>query len=240
MPRSLSSGMVQEGGRLSRPPENPTPHKTPETPDTPLNEEELTPVPMAGNDEEPDVYIDTNTGKKMTNVTPCCGCRTCDARFPLEMDEETSYVYREAKYCKLSYTFISSWCLMLFVATAASSGIIAIGFLDKELIKYQVVGIVLTIIFGAALPVFLVFWVCLRRREAVVRRRYRAQKNSEQVLEREGALPPDDKKKNKEKKDENGKCKTKKDKLEEDDKEDTKIETPPTPGSSGDTQLLMA
>ncbi|KAK7068324.1 hypothetical protein SK128_016643 [Halocaridina rubra] len=130
-------------------------------------------------------YVDVDTGKVVKQPTPCCGCRTFDHRFPLDMDDETAYVYREAKYCKLSYSFISAWCLMFLFATIASSGIIAVGFLDEKLVQYQVIGIVLTIIFGAFLPVFFVFWVCLRRRVREVRQEYRAQKNRTLVFERE-------------------------------------------------------
>ncbi|XP_066966707.1 uncharacterized protein [Macrobrachium rosenbergii] len=140
-------------------------------------------------DDDDDEYIDTDTGKVVKRPKPCCGCRTCDHRFALEMDEESSKVYREARFCKLSYTFISSWCMMLLFATVASAGIIAIGFLSKKLIAYQVVGIVLTIVFGSLLPVFIVFWICLRRRSREIRRQYRAEKNRNQVFKQQMGLP---------------------------------------------------
>ncbi|XP_068248013.1 uncharacterized protein [Palaemon carinicauda] len=154
----------------------------------PSKEPTLAPVAVVGDDDD-DEYIDTDTGKLVRMPKPFCGCRTCDHRFPLEMDEETSKVYREARFCNLSYTFISSWCMMLFFATAASAGIIAIGFLDAKLVAYQAVGITLTIIFGSFLPVFVVFWVCLRRRSREIRRQYQAEKNRSQVFDQEMGLP---------------------------------------------------
>nr|XP_027208002.1 uncharacterized protein LOC113801641 [Penaeus vannamei] len=162
--------MMQEGGRQQRPP-LPPPTKfegiDPAPPPPPID----APLAVVG-DEGPAEYIDTATGKRTSQPKPCCGCRTCDFRFPLEMDEETSKVYREAKYCGLSYTFISSWCLMLVFGTVAAGGIVAVGFLDPKMLQYQIVGIVLAVAFGVGLPVFIVFWVCVQREARDIRRQY--------------------------------------------------------------------
>ncbi|XP_047480206.1 uncharacterized protein LOC125032864 [Penaeus chinensis] len=217
--------MMQEGGRQQRPP---LPSHTkfegldPAPPPPPIDK------PLAVVDDEgPAEYIDTATGKRTTEPKPCCGCRTCDFRFPLEMDEETSKVYREAKYCGLSYTFISSWCLMLVFGTVAAGGIVAVGFLDPKMLQYQIVGIILAIVFGVGLPVFIVFWVCVQREARDIRRQYRVMKNKEQVYKEENNALTDDMKKKNNQKDEE-------EKEVEKNKNDIKVdvESPRTPGAA--------
>ncbi|XP_070001274.1 uncharacterized protein [Penaeus vannamei] len=228
--------MMQEGGRQQRPP-LPPPTKfegiDPAPPPPPID----APLAVVG-DEGPAEYIDTATGKRTSQPKPCCGCRTCDFRFPLEMDEETSKVYREAKYCGLSYTFISSWCLMLVFGTVAAGGIVAVGFLDPKMLQYQIVGIVLAVAFGVGLPVFIVFWVCVQREARDIRRQYRAMKNKEQVYKEENnALVDNEKEKNKLK---NSRKDEEEGKEREKSGNDTAVDVcrPRTPGGE-DIQLLL-
>ncbi|XP_037800584.1 uncharacterized protein LOC119595538 [Penaeus monodon] len=198
LPSARGQNMMREGGRQQRPPLSP--HTKFEGLDPALPPPPIDKPLAVVDDEGPAEYIDTTTGKRAKEPKPCCGCRTCDFRFPLEMDEETSTVYREAKYCGLSYTFISSWCLMLVFGTVAAGGIVAVGFLDPKLLQYQIVGIILAIAFGVGLPVFIVFWICVQREARDIRRQYRVMKNKEQVYKEENsALNDNGKKKNKQK-----------------------------------------
>ncbi|XP_042860612.1 uncharacterized protein LOC122246239 [Penaeus japonicus] len=224
--------MMQPGGRRPPPPP-PTKFEgiDPAPPPPPIEK----PLAVMGDDEGPAEYIDTTTGKRTLEPKPCCGCRTCDFRFPLEMDEETSKVYREAKYCRLSYTFISSWCLMLVFGTVAAGGIVAVGFLDAKFLQYQIVGIILAIVCGVALPMFIVFWICVQREARDIRRHYRVMKNKEQVYKEENnALSDVDKEKNT--------LKNKQKDTEEGEQErkdiTVDVDSPRTPGAE-DSRLLI-